>query len=154
MQETQVPFLGWEDPLEQSMQPPPVFLPGESQGWRSLVGYSPQGCKESDTTERLHFTSLQCYSVLVAQSCPTLCDPMDCSLPGFSAHGIFQARMLVDSCFLFQGIFLTQWLNLHFLHCRQILYHLNYQGNWFPHVETKDKRMIKGSSSAYLQLNV
>ena len=30
----------------------------------------------------------------VAQSCPTLCDPMDCSLPGFSIHGIFQARIL------------------------------------------------------------
>ena len=28
------------------------------------------------------------------QSCPTLCDPMDCSLPGSSAHGIFQARVL------------------------------------------------------------
>ena len=27
-------------------------------------------------------------------SCPTLCDPMDCSLPGFSVHGIFQARVL------------------------------------------------------------
>ena len=30
----------------------------------------------------------------VAQSCPTLCDPMECSLPGFSVHGIFQARVL------------------------------------------------------------
>ena len=30
----------------------------------------------------------------VAQSCPTLCDPMDCSLPGFSVHGILQARTL------------------------------------------------------------
>ena len=30
----------------------------------------------------------------VAQSCPTLCNPMDCSLPGFSIHGIFQARIL------------------------------------------------------------
>ena len=30
----------------------------------------------------------------VAQSCPTLCDPMDCSLPGFSVHGILQARIL------------------------------------------------------------
>ena len=30
----------------------------------------------------------------VTQSCPTLCDPMDCSLPGSSAHGIFQARVL------------------------------------------------------------
>ena len=30
----------------------------------------------------------------VAQSCPTLCNPMDCSLPGFSVHGLFQARIL------------------------------------------------------------
>ena len=35
--------------------PTPVFLPGKSYGRRSLVGYSPQGRKESDTTERLHF---------------------------------------------------------------------------------------------------
>ena len=32
--------------------------------------------------------------VLVAQSCPTLCNPMDYSLPGFSVHGILQARIL------------------------------------------------------------
>ena len=36
-------------------QPTPVFLPGESHGWRSLVSYSPRGYKESDTIERLHF---------------------------------------------------------------------------------------------------
>ena len=30
----------------------------------------------------------------VAQSCPTLCHPMDCSLPGSSIHGIFQAKVL------------------------------------------------------------
>ena len=35
------------------------ILPVESHGWRSLVGYSPRGHKESDTTERLHFTLLQ-----------------------------------------------------------------------------------------------
>ena len=34
-------------------QPTPVFLPGESHGWRSLVRYSPWGRKESDMTERL-----------------------------------------------------------------------------------------------------
>ena len=32
--------------------------------------------------------------VSVAESCPTLCDPIDCSLPGSSVHGILQARML------------------------------------------------------------
>ena len=36
-------------------QPTPVFLPGESYGWRSLVGYSPWGCKKLDMTEQLHF---------------------------------------------------------------------------------------------------
>ena len=44
-----------------------------------------------------HFL-LQCMKVKreseVAQSCPTLSDPMDCSLPGSSVHGIFQARVL------------------------------------------------------------
>ena len=42
-------------------QPTPVLLPGKSHGQRSLVGYSPWGCEESDTTERLHFHfSLSC----------------------------------------------------------------------------------------------
>ena len=41
--------------------PTPVLLPGKSQGWRSLVGCSPWGRTESDTTERLHFHfSLSC----------------------------------------------------------------------------------------------
>ena len=41
--------------------PTPVLLPGKSPGWRSLVGCSPWGCWESDTTERLHFHfSLSC----------------------------------------------------------------------------------------------
>ena len=38
-------------------QPTPVLLPGKSCGLRSLVGYSPWGRKESDTTEQLHFSS-------------------------------------------------------------------------------------------------
>ena len=42
-------------PWKRKWQPTPVFLPEESHGGRSLVGYSPQGRKESDTTERLHF---------------------------------------------------------------------------------------------------
>ena len=53
MQETWVPSLGGEDPLEKERQPTAVFLPGESHGQRSLVGYSPRGHKESDTTEWL-----------------------------------------------------------------------------------------------------
>ena len=43
-----VPSPGREDPLEEEMQPTPVFLPGESHGQRSLAGYSLWDCKESD----------------------------------------------------------------------------------------------------------
>ena len=42
-------------PWRRKWQPTPVFLPGESHGRRNPVGYSPRGCKESDTTERFHF---------------------------------------------------------------------------------------------------
>ena len=65
----------------------------------------------------------------VAQSFPALCDPMDCSLPGSSIHGIFQAKVLEWVAISFsRGIFLTQELNLGLLHCRQVLYHLSHQG--------------------------
>ena len=47
--------LGWEDPLEKTVATHSVPLPGESHGQRSLVGSSPWGRKESDTTEKLHF---------------------------------------------------------------------------------------------------
>ena len=51
-----------------------------------------------------HFL-LQCRKVKseseVTQSCPTLSDPMDCSLPGSSVHGIFQARVLEWGAFAF-----------------------------------------------------
>ena len=43
--------MGQEDPLEEGMETSPVFLPGESHRQRSLAGYSPWGCKESDMTE-------------------------------------------------------------------------------------------------------
>ena len=47
--------------LEKKWQPTPVFLPGKSQGRKSLVGYSPWGHEESDRTERLPFHfSLSC----------------------------------------------------------------------------------------------
>ena len=50
----------------------------------------------------------------VAQSCVTLCDPMDCSLPGSSVQGILQAKNTGVGChFLLQGIFSTQGLNPH-----------------------------------------
>ena len=57
MQEVQVRSLGQEDPLEKERQTTPVFMPGESYGQRNLVGYTPGGLKESDTTEHMHRVS-------------------------------------------------------------------------------------------------
>ena len=52
MQETWVRSLGWEDPLEKEMATHSSgFLPDKFQGQRSLVDYSPWGCKELDTIE-------------------------------------------------------------------------------------------------------
>ena len=50
MQEMQVRSLRREDPLEQEMQPTPLLLPGKFHRQRTLVGYSPGGCKELDTS--------------------------------------------------------------------------------------------------------
>ena len=61
MQETWVRSLGWEDPLEKEMATHSSILAwripwtAEPHGQRSLVGYSPRGRKESDTTEQPHF---------------------------------------------------------------------------------------------------
>ena len=51
MQETRVRSLGPEDPLEKGMVTHSIFLPGEFHRQRNLAGYSPWGCKESDTIE-------------------------------------------------------------------------------------------------------
>ena len=64
--------------------------PGVGDGQGSLAYCSPWGCKESDMTKQLNnsnsfiVTSVQISSV--AQSCPTLCNPMNCSTPGLPVH--------------------------------------------------------------------
>ena len=70
----------WETHRRQSTRlPHPWDSPGKNTeaGWHFLL----QWMKVKGESE-------------VAQSCPTLSDPMDCSLPGYSVHGIFQARVL------------------------------------------------------------
>ena len=84
-----------------------------------------------------YYAAAAAAAAKLLQSCPTLCDPMDCSLPGSSVHGIFQARLLewgaiVGYYFLLQGTFQTQgsnWHLLYLLHCRQILSLLSNQGS-------------------------
>ena len=67
---------------------------------------------------------------LVAQWCLTLCDPVDCSLPGSYVHGIFQARTPEWAAISFsRGSSLPKGLNPGLQHCRQTLYPLNHQGS-------------------------
>ena len=73
--------------------------------------------------------SISFVHVLIIQSCPTLCNPMDCCLPGSSVHGILQARRRVGCHAFLQGIFLTQGSNPGLLQFGQILYCLRHQGS-------------------------
>ena len=64
IQDTWVQSLGWEEPLRRDWLPAPVFLPGGLHGQRSLGGFSPWGCKESDTTEWLTHTHTSKHGIL------------------------------------------------------------------------------------------
>ena len=68
--------------------------------------------------------------LLLGRKTMTLCNPMDCSLPGSSVHGIFQAIVLEWIAISFsRGIFLTQGSNPGLPHCRQMFYRLSHQGS-------------------------
>ena len=80
--------------------------------------------------QRNPYLPLCCMLCLVSQSCPTLCDPMDCSPPGSSVHGDSPGKNTGVGCHaLLQGIIPTQGSNPGLWHCRQILYHLSHQGS-------------------------
>ena len=82
----------------------------------------------------LHVASSLCIlyddeMMKVTQSCLTLWGPMHWSPPGFSVHGILQARILKRVAISFSGGgFLTQGSNVGLPHCRQVLYPLSHQG--------------------------
>ena len=65
--------------------------------------------------------------LLLAQLCPTLCNPTDCSPPGFSVHGILQAKYWSGLPFPSPGDLSNPGIKPGFLHCRQILYYLSHQ---------------------------
>ena len=67
----------------------------------------------------IQFLHLCCVLCLIAQLCPTLCEPMDCSLPGSSENGDFPSKHTRVGCHaLLQGVFPTQGLNPGLSHCR------------------------------------
>ena len=128
-------------------QPTRLLCPWDSPGKNTGVG--------------CHFL-LQCMKVKseseVAQSCPTLLDPLNCSLPGSSAHGIFQARVLEWGAIAFSVLAwemstIVWWLEyslvLPFLGCRMRIDCWVFQICW--HIErnilmASSLRVLKGSS--------
>ena len=87
--------------MSDSVRPLRILCPRDSPGKNTGVG-----CQ----------FLLQCMKVKseseVAQLCPTLSDPMDCSLPGSSVHGIFQARVLECVAIAFSEIDVSDILKL------------------------------------------
>ena len=84
-------------------------------------------------TNSPHFQFIFLYQIIyesewvkVPQLCQTLWNPMDCSLPGHSVHGILQARILEWVAIPFPGDLPHPRIDLGLLHCRQILYCLSH----------------------------
>ena len=87
-------FIRWR----RKWQPTPVFLPGESQGLGNLVGCSPWGREESDTTERLHFPFSLSF---VGEGngnplqCSCLGNPRDSGAWWAAVYGVAQSQTLL-----------------------------------------------------------
>ena len=104
--------------------------------WHWIYVNSEEGLPRTSTNAPpLLFTSYEIVTVpvtmcLVAQSCRTLWDSMNCSPAGSSVHGESPGKDTGVRCHaLLQGIFPTQGSNPGLLHCRQIPYRLSHQGN-------------------------
>ena len=95
-----------------------------------FLSYIPQkGISVVSLLYKQHFHNVwSLVKVLTVHSCPTLCDPMDCSPPGSSVCGDSPGKNTGVGCRAFlQGIFPAQGSNPGFPHCRQILYRLSHQ---------------------------
>ena len=91
-----------------------------------LAPGTPQILKSADA----QILYIKWYHVGLSHVCLTLCDPMDCSLPGSSVHGDSPGKNIGVGCHsLLQRIFPTQGSNPGLPDCKQILYCLSHQGS-------------------------
>ena len=92
----------------------------------SILWHHPHLHCESWNVKKAEYQRILCMC-LVVQSCPILCDPVDCSPP---VHGDSPGKNTGVGCHaLLQGIFPTQGSNPGHPHCRQIIYQLSHQGS-------------------------
>jgi len=73
--------------------PPSAEGSGSIPDWGAKIPHA-LGSKNQNINQKRYCNTFYAAAAKSLQSCPTLCDPMDCSLPGFSVHGILQARTL------------------------------------------------------------
>ena len=129
-----------------------TFTPFQNQGTWASAGFSDWLKSRVGFHSQGHPVGQFISKVKVIPSCLTLCDPMNCSLPGFSVHGDSPGKNTGVGCHaLLQGIFLTQGSNLGLLHCRWILYGLSHLRSPI-HEETKQnrkERKEKGGQCSY-----
>ena len=92
-------------------------------------------------SQSMHALCTSCCCLLVAKSCPTLCNPMDCSLPGSSVHGILQARILE-----WVAIFFSRGSSQTLVSCigRQILYHWTIMAYLTDFSHVLGSRVLRG----------
>ena len=127
--ETRVHSLGQTDPpWRRKWQPTPVLLPEKSYGWRSLVGYSPWGHKESDKTEKLQFRlfMLRLYTISINQ--------WDIfwwltwsSLKSVTTFSLLNYKLLLPIfLILCQAFYVTRWFSNLDMHQNSLLTFLHY----------------------------
>ena len=95
--------------------PTPVLLPGKSHGWRSLVGYSPRGHRESDMTEQLHFHfPLSCIGEGNGNplQCSCLEYPGDRGAWWAAVYGVAQSRTRLKRLSSSSSVYTHDWFSL------------------------------------------
>ena len=114
-----------------------------------MLSFKPTFLLSSVTFIKRLFNSSS-LSAIVAQSCLTLCNPMDCSLPGSSVHGILQARLLEWVAFSFSRG--SSWPRDPAL--QESLHHLSHQGSLLLRdiSKYKDRSTLKVSADTWFYL--
>ena len=103
---------------------------GKHRGWGNVCTHIADSCCCIAETNQHRKAIMCCALCLVAQSCLTLCDPMDYCLSGSPVHGNSPGKNTGLSCHaLLQRIFPTQGSNPGLPHCKRILYQLSHQGS-------------------------
>ena len=117
------PFPSPEDLPDPGIKPMSLTSPALTGGFFTSATWEVQ--LHMYICSRIH--NYTCMYIEVARLCPTLCVPVDCSLPGSSTHGIFQARVLEWVAISFSNVCRYKHIIIHVVH----VYMHTYRGDFF-----------------------